>query len=289
MARYPCLPLWTDAWVADTQHLTRLERGTYLDLLVLMWRSPNCEVPDDPKWLARKLKLSDDEFANDLKPLIKEFCQRNAGLLSQKRLKREWGRIQQSSARQSKRAKSRWDKEKDSSRGNAALHASGNASISISTKESIISESILPSLFDWPKDHAEVFWSRYPLKVGRKKALEALEKVRKVHIPWPRLLEGLDRYAASVAGKEPKYIKHATTWLNGAHWDDVIPQTNGYHPKLPPPDPSVAGFFIKIDTPQWRSWQEHLLKTTGKGSPCVNFGWRFPTEWPPEITNQEGC
>ena len=50
MAQFPGLLLWTDAWVADTKHLSRLERGTYLDLLVLMWRTPGCRVPNDDEW-----------------------------------------------------------------------------------------------------------------------------------------------------------------------------------------------------------------------------------------------
>lgn len=45
MAEFPAMPLWTDAWVADTRHLTRCERGTYHDLLVEMWRSPHCALP----------------------------------------------------------------------------------------------------------------------------------------------------------------------------------------------------------------------------------------------------
>ena len=35
MSQFPSLPLFTDAWIAATNHLTRLERGTYHDLLVL--------------------------------------------------------------------------------------------------------------------------------------------------------------------------------------------------------------------------------------------------------------
>jgi uncharacterized protein YdaU (DUF1376 family) len=39
---------------------------------------------------------------------------------------------------------------------------------------------------------------------------------------------------------------------------------------------------VEIDTPQWRAWQAHLRKTTGKGSPQdKSFGWSFPSLWPP--------
>lgn len=68
MAEFPALPLWTDAWVADTKHLTWLERGTYHDLLVLMWRSPGCRIPNDDHWLAKRLGMSLAEVQHELRP-----------------------------------------------------------------------------------------------------------------------------------------------------------------------------------------------------------------------------
>lgn len=40
--------------------------------------------------------------------------------------------------------------------------------------------------------------------------------------------------------------------------------------------------FISEDEPEWRLWDAHLRKTTGRGSPKnKNFGWYFPTRIPP--------
>jgi ribosomal protein L37E len=55
MAEFAAMPLFTDSWVADTAHLTRSERGMYMDLLVICWRSPECRVPNDMDWIYRKL------------------------------------------------------------------------------------------------------------------------------------------------------------------------------------------------------------------------------------------
>jgi len=42
------------------------------------------------------------------------------------------------------------------------------------------------------------------------------------------------------------------------------------------------GARVQIDTPQWDAWQKHLTAKKGKGSPYdKQFGWYFPTEWPP--------
>lgn len=129
MADFPALPLWTDAWIADTVHLGRAERGLYLDLLIIMWRTPGCSVPNDIDWLKKHLVLG-DQCLPQLKSLIKEFFHfdanatvvaypRNVPLASerlyQKRLYREWSYLHRQSKRQSKNAKSRWEKENNSS------------------------------------------------------------------------------------------------------------------------------------------------------------------------------
>lgn len=131
MAQFPGLLLWTDAWVADTKHLSRLERGTYLDLLVLMWRTPGCRVPNDDEWLAKRLAMTPAEVAAELRPLIVEFCQTDGNWIFQKRLQKEFVRAFNHSEKQSDRAKSRWDKEKGLYRGNANTHGRGNARLAL--------------------------------------------------------------------------------------------------------------------------------------------------------------
>lgn len=55
MAEFPALPLWTDALLADTSHLTDEDFGRYIRLLILMWRTPGCKIPNDLAWISRKL------------------------------------------------------------------------------------------------------------------------------------------------------------------------------------------------------------------------------------------
>ena len=92
MAKYPGLMLWTDAWIADTHHLTVELRGAYMDLLVLMWRTPGCRVPNDDQWLARHLGYTADQVTNLVRPIIAEFGTLVAGsdFVAQKRLHREF-------------------------------------------------------------------------------------------------------------------------------------------------------------------------------------------------------
>lgn len=53
MAKYPALPLFTDAYMADTRHLTTAQHGAYLLLLMTAWRMPECSLPDDDDFLSR--------------------------------------------------------------------------------------------------------------------------------------------------------------------------------------------------------------------------------------------
>ena len=63
MAKYPYLPLWTDAYLADTRHLSTLEHGAYLLLLFEAWRRPRCTLPNNDELLARLAGLSAGEWA----------------------------------------------------------------------------------------------------------------------------------------------------------------------------------------------------------------------------------
>lgn len=118
MAELNFLPLSTDSWVADTAHLSRLERGLYFDLLILMWRSPECRVPNDIEWIARKLRCTQDEKST-LAEIISEFLSSTGNWLFQKRLTREFERAKEITQKRSASAKSRWNKEKDECKSNA--------------------------------------------------------------------------------------------------------------------------------------------------------------------------
>lgn len=150
MAKFRALMLWTDAWIADTKHLSRCERGTYHDLLVLMWRSPGCTVPNDDKWLAKHLGMTIVEVESELRPLIAEFCQTDGNRIWQKRLKKEFGH----SMSQSARAKSRWRKKKDECPKVRAADATVTVPVTV-TEEDIDSARVVPLISPQAKALAE--------------------------------------------------------------------------------------------------------------------------------------
>ena len=88
MAEFPALPLWTDAYLADTRHLSQAEHGAYMLLLMTAWRSPDCSLPDDDEMLARYACCDRRTWARQ-KPVIMAMWTLENGRWRQKRLQQE--------------------------------------------------------------------------------------------------------------------------------------------------------------------------------------------------------
>ena len=93
MSEAPYMPFYVDDFDAATAHLTLEEDGLYNRMLRLMWRSPGCSLPDDPRWLCRQLRIDQETYIRIATHLIDEFCTRKNGKLFQRRLMREWQRV----------------------------------------------------------------------------------------------------------------------------------------------------------------------------------------------------
>lgn len=89
VAEFPALPLWTDAYLGDTTHLTALEHGVYLLLLMIAWRTGDATLPDDDVLLARYAKLTNRQWAR-VKPVIAAFFAIENGRWTQRRLTDEF-------------------------------------------------------------------------------------------------------------------------------------------------------------------------------------------------------
>lgn len=223
MAEFPALPLWTDAYLADTNHLTEAEHGRYLLLLMLIWKSPQCRVPNDDAWLAKRFRRSVEEFRADIRPIIDEFCTVDGNCITQKRLLKEYDFARDRRIKATDSANHRWRKEKDQCVSNASIP---NLSKKERAKALLINGAEAPLLklvpsvegpeSDWPRDYREAFWEAYPRRVGKAAALAKLDRVKAKGVPWAKIIAAIGRIDAS----EPKYIPHPTTWLNQGRWDD---------------------------------------------------------------------
>jgi uncharacterized protein YdaU (DUF1376 family) len=113
MARFPIMPLFTDAMVGDTLHLTAEEFGAYCLILIATWRNNGQALPDDNNRLAHTARVSPTRWRTRLRPVLVEFFDLSSdGCWHQKRLEAEWQKIEAKSNKARKSAEERWKEDK---------------------------------------------------------------------------------------------------------------------------------------------------------------------------------
>lgn len=126
MAEFPSLPLFTDAFIADTIHLDAQQTGAYMMLLMSAWRSPDCRLPDDDKKLARFARCTTRQWSK-IKDEVMAFWTLNDGWWEQKRLLKERVHVTKVAEQRSKagsqggRPKSLKNNETDKAKGYSPL------------------------------------------------------------------------------------------------------------------------------------------------------------------------
>ena len=113
MAEFPSMPFYTDAYMADTSHLTTIEHGAYLLLLFAMWRTEGKELPNDDKKLSRYARLTAGQWKK-IKPNIWEFFDVQEDAISQKKLRKIHKAVRQKSKSGRDNVNSRWLKNNNS-------------------------------------------------------------------------------------------------------------------------------------------------------------------------------
>lgn len=83
----------------------------------------------------------------------------------------------------------------------------------------------------------ETFWKSYPRKVGKTAAQKAFAKALKL-TELETILLGVEALRAEVAGKDPKFTPHPSSWLSAGRWEDEpsgqlqIPVNNPWDPSF---------------------------------------------------------
>lgn len=107
MADFPFMPLATDAYIADTMHLSLEEHGAYLKLLMIMWRTPDGWLDDDDKRLAMMLGVTVARWRK-LRATLGAFFIVDGGRLTQKKLQKMRENVAEKSAQASRAAEVKW-------------------------------------------------------------------------------------------------------------------------------------------------------------------------------------
>jgi uncharacterized protein YdaU (DUF1376 family) len=93
MSDIPYLPLYVNDYEGDTAHLSLEEDGAYSRLIRLCWRTSGCSVPNDCKWIMKRMRATQEEYDTIIKPIISDYFTIKKGRVFQKRLQQEFNKI----------------------------------------------------------------------------------------------------------------------------------------------------------------------------------------------------
>jgi uncharacterized protein YdaU (DUF1376 family) len=253
------MPLFCDAYLADTMHLTNEESGCYLKLLMVTWRNNGQPLPDDDIRLARTLSVSMNKW-HHLRPRMVEFFDISDGTWRQKRLEKEWTFCQKAYEENVRKGRlgGRPKSLKENETEKAPALAGGKPDESPLTLKEVSKEEERkkplavarvkkpdaeedPDFRDW--------YARYPRKSDPGRAAKAYRAARKI-ASAADLLDGALRYSAECDGKDQQFVKMPASWLGAHSWknEPLLPgTTNGHGRHHSAADGIAAGFAAAID------------------------------------------
>jgi uncharacterized protein YdaU (DUF1376 family) len=210
MAEFPALPLFTDAYLSDTRHLSAAQHGAYLLLLMTAWRMPDCALPDDDDTLARWACMDRRTWERN-KPVVMAFWTRSEDAKwRQGRLLDERKYVADKSNKNSGAAKARWLKNKKPDHANAL-------------PDRCQPDAPTPTPTPTPKPLKgydppfEKFWSAYPKNgASKSESFKAWQKAIGSADP-ETITNALPNFVRYLAASDTP-TAHATTWLNQQRW-----------------------------------------------------------------------
>lgn len=132
MSKAPSMPVFTDALIGDTTHLSIEEFGAYCMILFVTWRNNGQALPDDSVRMARICRVTEKRWTERLRPVLAPFFDLSAGTWRQLRLEKEWLYVEKQRALQSEKgkksaeAKALKNKDNDSTAVDARLQPDAN-------------------------------------------------------------------------------------------------------------------------------------------------------------------
>ena len=273
MSKFPSLPLFVDAYLADTGHLTDAEHGRYLMLLMTMWRSPECKLPDDDDWLAKHFHRSVEDVRVELRPIISEFMRTHGGYIVQHRLLREWSWVRQKGQQSRRAAKSRWNKEKDQSERTSertSERISKRNAPNLERKEvsfGTTSERVPPvekspgSIPVSAELKAKINGESHPRPPGLVATAHLDSALPRPAVSEAKLPSKQESKPSNSANPEAPFSRAEAGKPNGWDWES---KPNG-------------NFYAALNSAEQRAWEDHLgsSKRDDKG------GLWYPAQWPP--------
>lgn len=87
------------------------------------------------------------------------------------------------------------------------------------------------------KSEFELLWKLYPRKKDKQNAYKAYERARKKGIAFQIIEHGINNYLQEIKIQniDTPYIKHFSTWINGACWEDEPDDCSNTYPRKDKP------------------------------------------------------
>lgn len=227
MPSTPYMKLYIGDYLGDTSHLSALEHGAYLLLIMAYWQKGGC-IRNADAFLMRCTRTTPAEWKS-CKSAVLEFFEDRDGYLYHKRIEKELHKRVEISSKCKKAANDRWsernanamqthsvrnatpidpysivhnsiqkEKEKDSKRGRTTGQNRDN----------------VPKVGGHPG--FESFWNLYPKKVSKGQAEKTYGAMMRRGIQPDSILSCLRNYIDDIqrTGRETQYIKNPSTFLN---------------------------------------------------------------------------
>lgn len=227
MSQAPSMPMYWDAYLADTTHLTTEEHGAYMLLLAAMWRRDG-SVPDDDKDNARILGITVGKWRKikaRLQSTIKGFNV-SGDTITQEKLQKTWKNTQEKIAtNKANGAKGgRPKSNKSNGLGKANGSVSDNPNETIPEPEPHREDTNVSSKGDFVSKHQgfDEFWEVVPNKIAKKDARTAWAKlsIENKRLAYSAVKAG---WLLDWQGRNPASNPlHPASFLNGKRWEDEI-------------------------------------------------------------------
>jgi len=222
MAALPYMRLYIADYLADTAHLSAIQHGAYLLLIMNYWQTGRALPSNDVK-LARIARMTPKEWAEH-GPVLAEFFQDRDGAWHHKRIDAELDAV---AVKSDKARTARQQRTHYGRLTNVGHSLDERATEPQRTPNHTDTDTDTERKKEQPRvalerEFDEQFWPEYPLKKSRGAAVRAYRTARN-RVDLPTILAALRRQRPTWT--DPKFTKHAATWLNGECWADDAPST----------------------------------------------------------------
>jgi len=251
MADLPYFKFFVADYNAATDWASLEIDGMYCRTLRLMWLTDGCSIPNDEKWIKRKLRITDTEY-NDIFLVVKDdFLKTKKGRIYQKRLLDEYNDAKKTkkslsdAGKKGVRAKALKNKDKDVNPAKATLKPPSPKK-QATLKHVIVTDTVIeepPTPLEGGIMHEDepnitvethrgsnlvgekakdflLFWEAFDYKNGKAQAASSWANIKNYNVALVEQIISAARETAKNRNPEKLTPKMAQGWLTAMRWQD---------------------------------------------------------------------